>query len=143
VAHLLDRDHVLDDRPGAEGRQGVRTLGDVLAGHDGDHAGQRLGGLGTDGEDLGVRVRAAQDRGVCHALQLDVVDVAPLAAQEARVLDAVDALAEPAPRDALLPGRVERDLRRVRILLDDHREPPSTAALPACEAAWIDSTICW
>ncbi len=84
VAHLLDRDDVLDDRTGAERRQRIGALGDVLAGHDGDHAGQLLGRLGADREDLGVRVRAADDRRMRHAGQLDVVDVAALAAQEAR-----------------------------------------------------------
>ena len=34
VAHLLDRDHVLHDRAGAERRQRRRALGDVLAGDD-------------------------------------------------------------------------------------------------------------
>ena len=67
VAHLLDRDHVLDDRTGAERGQGIGALGDVLARHDGDHAGQLLGRLGADREDLGVGVRAAHDRRVRHA----------------------------------------------------------------------------
>ncbi len=104
VAHLLDRDHVLDDRPGAERGQRIGALGDVLARDHGDHAGQLLGGLGADREDLRVGVRAADDRRVRHAGQLDVVDVAALAAQEAGILDAVDALAEPAPRASVLAG---------------------------------------
>ena len=46
---------------------------------------QRLGGRGVDGEDLRVRVRAAQDRAVQHAGQVDVIDVVALAPDEALV----------------------------------------------------------
>ena len=42
VAHLLDRDHVLHDRPGPERRQRRGPLGHVLARDDRDHARQRL-----------------------------------------------------------------------------------------------------
>ena len=80
VVHLLDRDHVLDDQTGAERRQGIRGLADAAGRDDGDHPGQLLGRVGADREDLRVRVRAADDRRVRHPRQLDVVDVAPLAA---------------------------------------------------------------
>ena len=66
VAHLLDRDHVLDDRAGAEGGQRRRVLGHVGAGDDADHARQRLRLRGVDGDDARVRVRAAHDRRVRH-----------------------------------------------------------------------------
>ena len=86
-------------------------------------------------DDAGVRVRAAHDRGVQHPRQLDVVDVAALAAQEARVLDAVDALADPA-RGPLGAAVSARDVRGGGILLDAScRAPPA--------AARMDSTICW
>ncbi len=80
VAHLLDGDHVLDDLPGAEGRQRRRMPGHVGACHDADHARQCLRLRRVDPEDARVRVRAAHDRGVRHVLELDVVDVAALAA---------------------------------------------------------------
>ena len=56
------------------------------AGDDRVHLRVRLGGGGVDRHDPGVRVRAAQDRAVQHAGQVDVVDVAALAADEADVL---------------------------------------------------------
>jgi hypothetical protein len=55
----------------------------------GDHRldlGVGLGGRGVDGDDAGVRERAAQHGPVQHAGQVDVVDVAALAAYEAGVL---------------------------------------------------------
>ena len=51
--------------------------------------GQR--GRGVDAEDARVGERAAQDRAVQHPGQADVVDVVPLAADEARVLLALEA----------------------------------------------------
>ena len=45
-------------------------------------------------EDPGVGVRAAQERGLEHVGQVDVVDVAPAAAQEALVLDAREGRAD-------------------------------------------------
>ena len=44
--------------------------------------------------DVRVRVRAAQDGDVDHPLELDVVEVAALAGDEARVLDPLDRCAE-------------------------------------------------
>ena len=131
MAHLLSGDQVLDDRAGAERRQRRRPLRHVLARHDRDHARERRRLARVDADDARVRVRAAQDRRVRHARQLDVVDVAPLPAQEPRVLDAVEALAEPAP-----PGLrgLRGDPRPLRELLDRRH---------AFAAARIASTICW
>ena len=98
VAHLLDRDHVLDDRAGAERGQRRRALGDVGAGDDAITPGS------ASAFDVSMRTMRACACGLrtiaaCAMLgELDVVDVAALAAQEARILDAVDALAEPAAR---------------------------------------------
>ena len=50
------------------------------------HARQRRRGAGVDRPDPGVRVRAAQDRGVQHAGHGHVVDVIALPAKESRVL---------------------------------------------------------
>ena len=80
VAHLLDGDHVLDDRAGAEGGKRRRMLGHVGACDDADHSRQRLRLRRVDLRDARVRMRAAHDRGVRHVLELDVVEVAALAA---------------------------------------------------------------
>ncbi len=64
----------------------------VTAGDDGQHAWQRQGRLGVDIGDPGVGVRAADDIEVQHAGQFHVVDVGALAADEARVLLALDAV---------------------------------------------------
>ena len=135
MADFLDRDHVLHDRPGAEGGQRRGVLGDVLAGDDADDAGQRLGLRGVDGDDLRVRVRAADDRRVEHPRELDVVEVPPLAAEEAWVLDPVQALAEPAalPAPARCPRATFAAFGSCTAML---------IALPPA-AARIESTMCW
>ncbi len=75
---------------------GEVVLRHQLAGHDGDHAGERLSARGVDRVELRVRVGAAQDRHVEHAGQLHVVDVVALAPDEAVVFDAADAVAQSA-----------------------------------------------
>ncbi len=67
---------------------------EVVARVDGEHARHRPGGRGVDRDDPRRRMRGAQqdpDRGVGEA---DVVGVAPVALQEAGVLDASDGLGE-------------------------------------------------
>ena len=86
---VLDARHAAG-RPG----HGQRVVGDVGAGEDGDHAGHGACRRRVDGPDVGVGVRAAQDRQVGHARHLDVVEVAALAGDEARVLDPLDGGAE-------------------------------------------------
>ena len=66
---------------------------EVLAGYDGEDAGQLQRRLGRNVGDLGVREGAAHDVHVEHAGERDVVDVIALAAQEAGVFLALDALA--------------------------------------------------
>ena len=56
--------------------------------------GRVLRGLDIDGDDLGMRMRAAHEAGVQHARQLDVVDVAAVAAEQALELAARDARAD-------------------------------------------------
>ena len=56
--------------------------------------GMRLRRARVDRADVGVGVRAPEDRHVGHRLELDVVDEAAPAGDEALVLDALDALAE-------------------------------------------------
>ena len=69
-----------------------------------------------------------------HAGQADVVYVAALAAEEARILDPVDALAQPAAPARLLQRRLGRDSGRSGKLLDGH---------DFAATDWIASTICW
>src|SRR4029453_5429897 len=58
----------------------------------------------VDRVDLGVRERAPQDRHVEHVRELDVLDVVATADDEARVLLALDALAQPAAAALGLDG---------------------------------------
>ena len=60
-----------------------------LARDDRDDAGQRLGRRRVDRQDARMRERAAQDRAVQHAGQVDVIDVVALAPDEALVLHAL------------------------------------------------------
>ena len=89
-AHLVARQH------------GLRVVGDrrhpreperleVLGGDDGGDVRVRERARGVDRDDLRVRVRAAQDLAVDHPRQADVVEVGALAADEARVLLALQA----------------------------------------------------
>ena len=134
VPHLLDCDHVLHDGAGAEGRQRRGAFGDVLAGDDADDPRERLGLRRVDGDDLRVGVRAPEHRRVEHPGQFDVVEVAALTPEEAWILDAVQALAQPAP-GRVRAGGLTCDLGGVRILLCDAHAPPPAAAR-------IDSTMC-
>ncbi len=76
---------------GQRGRPGEVERHQVLAGDDGQHlrVGQRLGGVDRDQPGMGHG--GAQDGTVQHAGQHDVVDVVALAADEPRVLLALDA----------------------------------------------------
>ena len=87
------------------GQHGLRVVGDrrhpgepegleVFGGHHRHDPVQRQRRRGVDRVDLGVREGAAEDRPVQHPGQPDVVEVGPLAADEARVLFALEA-AEP------------------------------------------------
>ena len=89
-ADLVAREHrlrVVGDRrhPGQAQRL------EVLGGDDRRDAGMRERARGVDREDLGVGVRAAQHHAVHHPGQADVVEVGALAADEARVLLALQA----------------------------------------------------
>ena len=89
-ADLVARQHglgVVGDRRHPGQAERLQVLG-------GDHR-RDVGVLqrrrGVDRDDLGVRVGAAQDRAVHHPRQVDVVEVGALAADEARVLLALEA----------------------------------------------------
>ena len=89
-ADLVAREHglrVVGDR--RHPRQAERL--EVLGGDDRGDVRVRERLRGVDRDDLRVRVRAAQDGAVDHARQPDVVEVGALAADEARVLLALQA----------------------------------------------------
>ena len=60
----------------------MQALAQVVAGHDGDYAGQRLRGAHMYGEDVGVGVGAAQERHVQHAWKLYVIYITALASDQ-------------------------------------------------------------
>jgi hypothetical protein len=66
----------------------VQALAQVIASHDGDHAGHRLRCTRIYGDDFGMRVRAAQERHVQHARKLYIVYITALASDQHRVFDA-------------------------------------------------------
>ena len=138
VAHAVQRDAALLDRRVGEAGQGSGDLGDVGAGHDQGHARQRLGPADIDRLDAGMGVRAAQRGRVQHVRQRDVVDVAALAGQQARVLDPLHALADPAEvaaRFLALPARRDAGWR-------GHSAASRTGVMSSA-ARRIAATIVW
>ena len=100
VAHLVPGQDRLQERQ--RGLLGVDAdeLGHVLEVGGGEHGhAARVGQQrrGVDAADLGVRVRAAHDGRVQHPVELDVGDVLAPAAQQPRVLLALQRGAERAP----------------------------------------------
>jgi hypothetical protein len=89
----------------------------VGGGQHGDHARQRLGGIGVDRLDAGMGIGAADEIAEQHALHLDVVDVVALALREPHVLDPLAAGSE-----ALEVGNAVFDLVGVWSFI---RRPPS------------------
>ena len=92
-AHLHRRAVLGMDHPAADQIADL-VIDDLLAGQHIDHARHSLGRVGIDSLDLGVGVRAADERGVGHAVQADVVDIAALAGDETLVFLAHDASAD-------------------------------------------------
>ncbi len=77
---------------------------DVGRGQHRSNAGGVLCGLDIDGNHLRMRMRAPHETGVQHARQLDVVDVAAVAAEQALELAAGDACADAGGREATRPS---------------------------------------
>ena len=136
---LVGRDHERDllalEPHLVAGQHGLRVVGDgrhpgqaqrlqVLGGDDGGHVGMRQRARGVDRDDPGVRVGAAQQRAVDHTRQLDVVQVRALAADEPRVLLAL----QPAEADRALGGRAGE-------VLDCCHQVVSCRAAVSCSAA--------
>ena len=134
---LVGRDHERDllalEADLVAGEHGLGVVGDrrhpgqaerleVLGGDHGGDVGMGQRGRGVDRDDARVGVRAAQHGAVHHPRQLDVVEVGALAADEARVLLAL----QPAEADRAL-GRGARE-----VLDDGHAH----ASCRACAASW-------
>ena len=78
---------------GIGGASAAELVGDdVGAGEHGEHAVRGLGLRGVDALDAGVGVRRHDEHAVALARQVDVVDIAAAAGDEARVLDPRDGL---------------------------------------------------
>src|SRR5262252_9581427 len=69
-------------------RFGVRR--NILKGEDSRHARYGERSRGIDGHEPGVRLRAAQDSGVEHVRELDIVDERGLASEEADIFPTPD-----------------------------------------------------
>lgn len=110
-------------------------VGEVGGGGHLQHAGQLLRRLGLDGEDPGVGHGAAQDRHVGGAGQIDVRHVLRLAAQQLRVLAAVQRLSEQAVPDGCGLLRLSRLLPRHCGHLPHTSVPAAVAAAAAGTSA--------
>ncbi len=97
---------------------------EVLGGDDGGDVRMGERGRGVDRDDARVRVRASQHGAVNHSRQLDVVEIGALAADEARVLLALQA------------AEADRALARgAGKVLDDGHAHASCFAAASCSAA--------
>jgi len=67
---------------------------DVRPGKHANHAWQSFGRVGRNAVDLRMRVGTAQERGVEHARQYDIVHIRGDAFDQARVFDALDCAAD-------------------------------------------------
>src|SRR5581483_7259480 len=105
VAHLVRGNNVLRERLHlgngieADGHlgQGAGIVRGKLARREHRvYARQAARGIGVYADDAPVRDLAAYDDGVQHARQMDVVDIAALAAQQPQVLDPLNRLSDEA-----------------------------------------------
>ena len=92
VAHLAHGDAVLSRGRTREIRAGPGHLRRLGAGHDHEHAGQRLGLRLVDAHDAGVGMGAAQHRRVRHVGQRHVVGIGAGACEQAGVLHPLNAV---------------------------------------------------
>jgi hypothetical protein len=74
---------------------GAELVAEIVPGEDGEDAGHLQRRLLVDARDARVRVERAHDDRVSLARQVHVIVEAPLALDEAHVLEALDALADP------------------------------------------------
>ena len=141
MADAADGDAALLDRRVCETRQWPGGLGNVGAGQNLNHARQCRRGGDIDRLDAGVGARAAQHRRVQHVGKVDVVDIAALPCQQSRILDALNALADPLQLLARLLALTAGRNRRRR--LDDrvHHAASLCAATRSSSAARSTATM--
>ena len=75
--------------PGAGQRVDIHH---IFAGDHGDDAGQRLGLRGVDALDVGMGVGTAQNGGVRHAMEFDIVEVVTFAGDQLGIFAALERL---------------------------------------------------
>ena len=143
---LVGRDHERDllalEPDLVSGEHGLRVVGDrrhprepqgleVLGGDDRGDVGVRERPRGVDRDDARVRVRAAEHGPVDHPREPDVVEVGPLAADEARVLL------------PLQPAEADRALGRGagEVLDGCHAQTPCFAVASCSAAHWTAATM--
>jgi len=91
---LLVRHELRQRREAQRDARHRAILRDVGRREDGVHAGHGACPCRVDGADAAVADVGAQDRGVQHALDVLVVDIGALAAQQAQILEALDGFAD-------------------------------------------------
>ncbi len=141
VPHAIHGDAVLHHRRTRELRRRTGDLLRLLAGHDENHTGERFRFRGIDALDARVCPVAAQHRRMRHPGHDNIVDVLPVTGKQARVLDALQVLADPVVRilrRLLLPAR--RDIAFGGDVLGEGSAHwgPSCINVTAC---WMDSTM--
>ena len=106
-------------------RDGLDAVGlKVAAGQDREHARNGQRPRAFDVADARMRVLGTQDRRVGLAGQIDVVDVATLTTQQARVLEAQDRLT-----DTVFAHDFPRTARTLRLVDDMGERPPARHVL--------------
>ena len=136
VAHLAHGDAVLRRRRTGEVRARPRHLRRLGAGHDAEHAGQRLGLRLVDAHDAGVGMGAAQHRGMRHVGQHYVVRISAGAGEQAGVLHPLHAVPD---GEVLGLGLLALTRFGDVMALAGHCPSPCIRSAAACTA----STIVW
>ncbi len=142
VAHLVDRQGTPDVglRVRAEVGQRVEQLRRPGPGDDGVHPGSAFGLGGVDRGDAGVGHGAAEHRGLEHPGQRHVADVAAPTAQELRVLESPDGLADPVALLLVVPGRRHGPALDGVRRAGGRRRHEDTSTVRACGASGIESS---
>ena len=129
-----------DQTPGGEMR------GEVGMGQHRRHARHGLCRLRVDAGDFGMRERAPDEAGVQHSGQVDVVDEAPCAAQQRRVLEPRDRLADQRAGQLPRPRSVTTRSNAARVSSLTWCSMPSASARATSSLtpmAWRKATTIW
>ena len=98
IAHAVDRDNRLQKPLGSgQGQKAQwdrRDRPDLSCRDDSAHAGDGVRSGCVDSAKAAMRARAAQDRGMQHALAPQIADKFAAAAQKAQILDSLDRAAD-------------------------------------------------